>query len=123
MAEKTESLIEKIKKLTGKKTEKAEKLISELQKVLDSNTDEVSELVEESKLVGHVKDALKAGGATETILNKDIAGATESAVRENIEKAGGLDKSTFVEFMRHPRFNEFMEDLADINSRIFTKVK
>ena len=69
-----------------------------------------------------MREALKAAGASSDMLKKDIGDITLKALKEHVESVGGKDKSTFIEFLSHPRFKEFMTEFANFNNLIRKKL-
>ena len=119
---KISELFEKLKKVGELSEEKAEALAKDLEATLHKHWDEIEGIVKDAKLEDMVREALKAAGASSDMLKKDIGDITLKALKEHVESVGGKDKSTFIEFLSHPRFKEFMTEFANFNNLIRKKL-
>lgn len=120
---KMEDLIEKIKTIAaGSDGSKVEAMLADVETTLHKHWDELEAIAKDVDLAGMVKKALQEAGAPGSMLSKDHGKIVVEALRELVDKLGGRDKSSFVEFMSHPRFKEFMTEFSEFNAIVRKKL-
>lgn len=117
-----EDIMSKLSSLVGGGDDKAKALLDDLEATLHKHWDELEEIAKDAKLAEMVREALTKAGAPKSALDKDLDKIVKEALHEVVDSVGGREKSSFVEFLSHPHFSDFMKEFADFNAAIKKKL-